>query len=104
MNGLALVYTLFGTAEEARTVARRLVSEKLAGCANILSPCTSIYEWQGEMQEEGEVAVLLKTRPEKRAALTVRLAELHSYEVPAILSWDAGVNEAYADWIGRQAG
>lgn len=100
MSGLVLVYTLFGSLEEARTVCRRLIAEKRAGCANIQSPCTSIYEWEGAVREEAEVPVLLKTTTANCAALRARLAELHSYEVPAILSWEADANDGYGDWIG----
>lgn len=100
MSGLILVYTLFGSAEEARTVCRQLVDEKLAGCANILAPCTSIYEWKGEQREEAEVPVLFKTTAPKLEALKTRLAALHSYEIPAILSWAAVANDGYSEWIG----
>lgn len=102
MNGLVLVYTLFGSAEEARGVCRRLIEEKLAGCANIQPPCTSIYEWEGALREEAEVPVLLKTTAAKCEALRARLAELHSYDVPAILSWPADANASFTCWIGDQ--
>lgn len=102
MKGLVLVYTLFGSAEEAHKVARQLVTEKLAGCVNILPRCTSIYQWQGEMQEDGETPVLLKTRMDQRERLMTRLAELHSYEVPAILSWDIESAPDYVRWLSGQ--
>ena len=104
MSELVLVYTLFGSADEARTVSRQLVEERLAACANIHAPCTSIYEWEGQMREEVEVPVYLKTTPLQRAALMERLAELHSYDVPAILSWDMATDDAYANWVAGQTG
>ena len=102
MSELVLVYTVFGNAEDARTVSRQLVEERLAACANIHAPCTSIYEWDGQLREEGEVPVFFKTTPLQRPALMERLAELHSYDVPAILSWSAEINDAYADWVDAQ--
>lgn len=102
MSDLVLVYTLFADAGEARRLSRLLVGEGLAACANMLAPCTSIYEWQGDVREEDEFPVLFKTAREKRAALMARLAELHSYEVPAILSWEVMANDPYADWIRCQ--
>ena len=70
MSGVVLVYSLFGSAEQARAVARTLVEERLAACANILGPCTSIYEWQGKVEEGAEVPVLfnclLYTSPSPR--------------------------------------
>src|SRR3546814_5171782 len=95
MSDLVLVYTLFADAGEARRLSRLLVGEGLAACANMLGPCTSIYEWQGDVREENEFPVLLKTAIEKRAALMARLAELHSYEVPAILSWQVMRSEEH---------
>ena len=104
MSELVLVYTLFGSADEARTVSRQLLEERLAACANIHAPCTSIYEWEGQVREEGEVPVFFKTAPSRRLALMERLAELHSYDVPAILSWDMAADEAYAGWVAGQVG
>lgn len=104
MSELVLVYTLFGSADEARSVSRQLVEERLAACANIHAPCTSIYEWDGQVREEGEVPVFFKTTPLQRSALVERLAELHNYDVPAILSWEVAGDEAYAGWVGKQTG
>ncbi|MBK5264139.1 MAG: divalent-cation tolerance protein CutA [Alphaproteobacteria bacterium] len=102
MSKLVLIYTLFGDANEARKTSTLLVTEKMAACANMLAPCTSLYEWQGKMREETEFPVLYKTTAAKRTPLMTRLAELHSYDVPAILSWDAAVNSPYADWANQQ--
>lgn len=102
MSGLAIVYTLFGDAEEARRTSRQLVEERLAACANILAPCTSVYEWEGAVREEAEHPVLFKTPRERRDALIARLKALHSYEVPAILSWDAEATDAYRVWAAGQ--
>ena len=102
MNGIILLYTLFGDIDEARAVCHQLVEERLAGCANILSPCTSIYEWKAEVRQEAEIPVLLKTTAVKIDALKSRLKELHSYELPAILSWETAANGGYAEWIGQQ--
>src|SRR3546814_13314381 len=88
MGDLVLVYTLFADAGEARRLSRLLVGEGLAACANMLGPCTSIYEWQGDVREENEFPVLLKTAHEKRAALMARLDEMNSYEVLAIRTED----------------
>src|SRR3546814_5681202 len=102
MSDLGLVYTLCAEAGEARRLIRLLVGEGLAACAHMLGPVTSIYGWQGDVREENEFPVLLKTANEKRAALMARLAELHSYEVPAILSWEVMANGPYVDWIRCQ--
>ena len=69
MSGVALVYTLFGSADAADRVARQLIEERLAACANMLGQATSIYEWNGVMETSAEVPVLFKTTPSRRDAL-----------------------------------
>ena len=97
------VYAVFGSDEEARRIARCLVEERLAACANILGPCRSIYRWQGAVEEADEVAALFKTRSDLAAALIDRLAGLHSYEVPAAVVWPiAQALPAYAAWVGDE--
>lgn len=103
MSGVALVYTLFGSADVAERVARQLVEERLAACANILGGATSIYEWNGVLETTAEVPVLFKTTPSRREALMERLAELHDYEVPAILALpvDAAAR-TFGRWVADQ--
>jgi periplasmic divalent cation tolerance protein len=100
MTAIVTVYATFPSEEEARQIARALVEERLAACANVLGPCRSIYRWQGEVEEAEEVATLLKTRAELAEALIARLAELHSYDVPAAVVWPISKAwPAYASWV-----
>lgn len=99
---VALVYTLFGSVEDARRIARQLVEERLAACANIGAACTSIYEWKGAVEEATETPVLFKTSPERSAALQARIAELHGYDLPAIVAIDGKASAAFAGWVGEQ--
>ncbi|HKY82032.1 MAG TPA: divalent-cation tolerance protein CutA [Sphingobium sp.] len=103
MSGVALVYTLFGSAEDAGRVARRLVEERLAACANILGGATSIYEWKGGIESAAEVPVLFKTTPAGRDALMARIAELHDYDVPAILALPVeAAHQPFAQWVAER--
>ena len=103
MSGVVLVYSPFGSAEQARAVARTLVEERLAACANILGPCTSIYEWQGKVEEGAEVPVLFKTSADRRDALMARIAQLHDYDVPAILALPVdAAHPPFAAWVAEQ--
>ena len=98
------VYATFGSDEEARRIARSLVEERLAACANILAPCHSIYRWQGNIEEAAEVPVLFKTRADTAGRLIERITELHSYGVPAVVVWPiARTLDAYRDWILTEA-
>jgi periplasmic divalent cation tolerance protein len=100
MTAIVTVYATFPSEEEARRIARILVEERLAACANLLGGCHSIYRWQGAVEEAEEVAALFKTRADRADALIVRLAELHSYEVPAAVVWPIQrSHEGYEQWV-----
>ncbi|MBV9930692.1 MAG: divalent-cation tolerance protein CutA [Alphaproteobacteria bacterium] len=100
MTGIVTVYATFADADEAARIARTLVEERLAACANILGSVRSIYRWQGRLEDGTEVAALFKTRADAADALIARLGELHSYEVPAAVVWPiAGALPAYAEWV-----
>jgi len=94
------VYAVFADAGEAQRIARTIVEEKLAACANIIGPCRSIYRWQGAVEEADEVAAIFKARVDKAGELTARIAALHSYDVPAIVVWPIeNAWPAYAEWV-----
>ncbi|MEK7246423.1 MAG: divalent-cation tolerance protein CutA, partial [Pseudomonadota bacterium] len=57
-----LVYVTASSKDEALKIARTLVEERLAACANVFQPITSIYWWEGKLHEEGETSFILKTR------------------------------------------
>jgi periplasmic divalent cation tolerance protein len=104
MSGIVTVYATFPSEEEARRIARTLVEERLAACANILGACHSIYRWEGKIEETDEVAALFKTGADRADGLIARLAELHSYEVPAAVVWPiAGALGSYANWVAEQS-
>ncbi|WP_321391946.1 divalent-cation tolerance protein CutA [Emcibacter sp.] len=100
MSGFCTIYVTCKDREEALAISRRLVAEKLVACANILDGMTSVYVWQGEICEETEVALLLKTVEQKREAAIARIIDLHSYDVPCVTVWPiAGGNPAYLKWV-----
>jgi periplasmic divalent cation tolerance protein len=103
VSGIVTVYATFPSEEEAVRIARTLVEERHAACANILGPCRSIYHWQGAIEESAEVAALFKTRSDLAAELIDRLTELHPYEVPAAVVWPiADAPEAYGHWVAEE--
>jgi periplasmic divalent cation tolerance protein len=103
MSAIVSVYAIFADAEEAERIARTIVEERLAACANLLGPCRSLYRWQGKVESAAEAPVLFKARADKADALVARIAALHSYEVPAIAVWPIDrALPAYADWVGEE--
>lgn len=96
-----VVHTSFSNKRDAVHASRILVEERLAACANIL-PAQSIYRWKGELEEEDEVIVILKTNEETYPVLEERLKDLHPYEVPMIvaLGVQAG-SKSYLAWLAE---
>ena len=103
MTGIVTVYATFGSEEEAVRIARSLVEEGYAACANLLAPCRSIYRWQGAVEDAPEHPALFKTTAERAEALIARIGELHSYDVPAAVVWPIERTlPAYADWVRQE--
>jgi len=102
VNDIVLIYSTFADEESAKHVAKELVSAKLCACANIIPKITSIYEWQGEMCESCEVAVIFKTTEKKSKDLQLRLQKLHPYNLPAIARIQAKSTTQFFDWIASQ--
>ena len=97
---VAFVYVTAGTKEEAASIGRTVVGERLAACANLLPGITSVYWWEGKLEESGESALILKTRVELIEPLTARIKALHSYTCPCIVALPvAGGNAAFLDWV-----
>ena len=84
---------------EAQKLGRILVEERLIACANYF-PIKSIYRWKGQIEESAEVAIIAKTRADLVDRLIERVKQLHSYEVPCVVSWiiEKG-NQDYLKWI-----
>ena len=91
--------------EEAQRIARALVSERLAACANIIPEVSSICWWEGQVQDEQEAMLIIKTTPTQVDALEARLVELHPYDVPELLSIPVtGGHPPYIAWVSSEVG
>jgi periplasmic divalent cation tolerance protein len=91
-----------GSSDEAATIARALVVEQLAACVNIVPGVRSIYRWQGEVHDDAEWLLVIKTTAAHLEQLESRLKALHSYENPEflVLVPESG-SEAYLLWIDQ---
>jgi len=91
--------------EVARSLARALVEERLAACVNLVPGLTSIYRWQGEVVEDQEVLLLVKTTTFAFPRLKERVLALHPYTVPEIIALPiAEGHGAYLDWLRENVG
>ena len=99
------VYVTAKDETEAERIARAAVDERLAACANLLGPIRSIYRWQGEVCDEPEVALILKTTAARSNELTARIRELHSYDGPCIVCLPVtGGNPDFLGWMAEETG
>ena len=86
--------------DEALDLARKLVESKQCACVNMIQKVFSIYHWRGDIEEDKEVILLMKTRKELEESLFSVLKKNHSYEVPefVVLSIESGSPD-YLKWI-----
>ena len=102
MMQAVLVLTTEADATTAETLARLLLQEGLAGCIS-LRPVLSLYPWGGKLQRSEEVQLMIKTMPDRVNRLRERLLELHSYDLPQWLQWEAAASPAFGAWLDQAA-
>ena len=86
----------------AKRIAEALVTERLATCVNRVANVRSSYIWDGLLQDDGEILLIIKTVGDRLAALRSRLNELHPYDLPELIATEViDGNEPYLDWIRR---
>ena len=97
-----LALSTFPDVETARRIARELVTENFAACANIVPVVESIYRWQGKIEQSGETLVLFKITTACSAAFQEKLKSLHPYDVPEIICLRvAEGSPEYLRWVAE---
>jgi periplasmic divalent cation tolerance protein len=97
------VYITCRGKDQARSIGEALVRERLAACANIIDKMESIYWWNNSVEESAEAVLIVKTRAGHMDALVTRVKELHSYEVPCVVSLPILEGNAdYLAWIAAE--
>lgn len=96
----AVVFCTCPDPDTAATIARQLVSERLAACVNRIDGIASTFRWEGKISEETESLLVIKTMSAAVSAVGQRIGELHPYELPEVIAVpiDAG-STAYIEWI-----
>ena len=92
------------TPRSGARLARTLIEERLAACVNLVPGVQSFYRWQGQLEDAGELLLVVKTRADRSAALAARIQALHPYELPEVLELAAsGGSAAYLEWLQRES-
>ncbi len=100
---LTLVLTTEADRDRAERLAVALLERRLAACVSLL-PVRSHYRWQGRLEADEEVQLLIKTDPDRLEALHAAVLELHSYDTPEWIHWQASSTGGYAEWCAEQLG
>ena len=95
-----MVFITGSTVKGAKKIARALVEAKLAACCNIIKGITSIYAWEGKIEEAAECMIIVKTRQERFSRLVEEVKKRHSYAVPEIIAVPITKGlKGYLSWI-----
>ena len=98
---ISLVYVPCKDEEEAKSIGRKLVELKLVGCVNVF-PINSCFIWEGKINNADESVLLCKVPIENVQKVRDKIKELHSFDIPAIASWNVDVDKDYYDWMTNQ--
>ena len=98
-----LIYSTFKSKEEALSVAKALLEQKLIACANVQDGVTSLYRWEGAVQQEQETVMTAKTSKEKLQAAMEAIKALHPYELPCIIAYPVAQGmPGFLQWVANE--
>lgn len=101
MDGLVMISTA-GSEKEARRIARILVEDRLAACANVIPGVTSFFFWGGKFCREKEALIVVKTVEKRSKEIINKIKKVHSYEVPEIIFLKVHEGEKnYLNWLNK---
>ncbi len=100
MGEFIMIYVTVDDRGEAVRIAHALVEAKLAACVNVLGAATSVYRWQGKIEQAAETVMVAKTRRSLFEAAAAKIKDLHSYDTPCILAYPVADGSApYVAWL-----
>lgn len=97
-----VILTTVDQQEKARSLAKQLLQLRLAACVQIEGPIESHFWWKGDMAQDLEWRLVMKTTPSATEALVTWLAAHHGYETPQIVILSASGSEGYEQWLRQE--
>lgn len=99
------VYVTVPSAEAGKAVASKLISDKLAACVNMIPGIQSMYWWEGKVEVDQELLLMIKSRAPLFDALSKAVVEAHPYDVPEVIAVPiTNGNKGYLDWLASSTG
>lgn len=99
-NDVQILYCTAADQQQALAIGQSLIDARLAACVNILGPITSIYRWEDKTETSAEVAFIVKTTAECVGLAISLIKDMHSYELPCIVSVPvSGGCDGFLSWI-----
>tara|TARA_Y100000588_G_C14092044_1_gene854901 strand:- start:521 stop:847 length:327 start_codon:yes stop_codon:yes gene_type:complete len=102
LNLIRVACTTLETREQALGLGRKLLALDLVACAQVVGPVSSVYRWEGKIEESEEWELRLKYSIENEEDLKQHIIEKHPYEEPQWISWEANASEGYAKWVTQK--
>jgi periplasmic divalent cation tolerance protein len=100
MSDVLLIITNMPDQDSAQRMANSLIQNKAAACVNIMAACTSVYSWQGKVENANEIPLLIKTTRSAYPRLEELIREQHPYELPEIIAVPVEVGlPDYLQWV-----
>lgn len=100
MSNALVCYCTCPDATVARQIAEDLVGAQVAACVNIVPGVTSVYRWQGRIEADAEVLLIIKTDAERYPSLEARVRQQHPYELPELIAVPVATGSApYLEWL-----
>ncbi len=97
-----IIYVTTKNVVLSRKIAAVLVKEKIVACANIISKIETVYRWKGKVQKHSESVIIMKTKKSLVRNAIKRIKEMHSYEVPCIITIDIDGDKDFLKWIEEE--
>lgn len=103
MTDKIVVFSTCDSEEQAGAIARSLIEQRLAACVSIVPGARSVYRWKGQIEDNGEWMLLIKSRRDLMDSLRAAIGKIHSYEVPELLAVPVvDGSEEYLAWLDRE--
>ena len=103
MNRVVVVLTTVPARALGVEIARALVDDRLAACASVSAPMTSVYRWKGTIEQDTECQLIIKTVSSQVEAVRARIGRLHPFELPEFLVLSVEGSAAYLDWVTTES-